>query len=130
MTQGAIEITVTGNLTADPELSCTPNGVSLCKFTVAAGTRKYDKDKEKWVDAGTSFVRCTAWRYMAENIAETLSKGNRVVVTGTFASRDYTDKEEVKRTAWELTVSDIGPSLLYATAKIKKTERKEAESSE
>lgn len=118
----AITTTVTGNLTADPELRFTASGVPVASFTVASNER-YRDDSGQWQDGATSFVRCNAWRQLAEHIAETLSKGDRAIVAGNFRQRNYETKEGEKRTVWELAVTEAGPALSYATAKISKVRR-------
>jgi single-strand DNA-binding protein len=118
----AINITVTGNLTGDPELRYTPTGAAVAQFTVASNER-YRANNGEWQDGPTSFVRCNAWRDLAEHTAESLSKGDRVVVTGTLRQRDYEAKDGSKRTVWELAVSEVGAALKYATVKISKARR-------
>jgi single-strand DNA-binding protein len=116
-------ITVTGNLTADPELRFTTSGVPVAAFTVAASRRVYDTDSGQWKDGDTLFLRCSAWRYLAEHIAESLFKGMRAVVTGRLRQRDYETTEGGKRTVYEVDVEDAGPSLRFATAKVAKSTR-------
>jgi single-strand DNA-binding protein len=121
-----IEITVTGNLARDPDLRYTPQGAPVASFTVAS-TERYQQDGE-WKDGTTSWVRCNAWRELAEHIVETFNKGDRVIVHGTLRQRDYEvpakdDDLGGKRTSWEVNVTDAGPSLKYATCKVKKTVR-------
>jgi len=118
----AIQITVTGNLTADPELRFTPAGAPVAQFTVASNER-YKDGSGQWADGPTSFVRCNAWRDLAEHCAESLTKGDRVIVTGILRQRDYEAKDGSKRTVWELAVSEAGAALRYATAKISKVRR-------
>lgn len=115
--------TVTGNLTADPELRFTPSGIAVASFTIANTPRFPDRDTGQWSDGETWFVRCSAWRDMGENIAESLSKGAAVVATGRLRSRTFETREGEKRTVVEMTVDDIGPSLRRATAKVVKTTR-------
>ena len=110
-------VTVTGNLTADPDLRFTPSGVPVANLTIASTPRYYDKQANEFKDAETLFMRCTAWREMAENVSESLTKGTRVIAQGKLQAKSYEDKEGNKRTAWELAVDEIGPSLRYATAK-------------
>ena len=118
----AIPITVAGNLTADVELRFMPSGVPMATFTVAVNKRI--KDGEQWKDGPTSYVRCTAWRQLAENCAESLGKGTRVVVSGQMAQREWEDaKTGEKKSSWDVTVDDIGPSLRKATATVKRVER-------
>lgn len=118
----AIAITVTGNLTDDPQLRYTPTGVPTAQFTVASNER-YRGDDGKWQDGPTSFVRCNAWRELAEHTAESVSKGDRVIVTGTLRQRDYEAKDGTKRTVWEVAVSELGTSLKYATVKVSRARR-------
>ena len=117
----AIEITVTGNLARDPDLRYTSQGAPVASFTVAS-TERYQQDGE-WKDGTTSWVRCNAWRDLAEHVCESLSKGDRVVVHGTLRQRDYQTKEGEKRTVWEVSADDVGPSLKYAQAKVQRVTR-------
>ncbi len=119
----AISITVTGNLTGDPELRFTAQGRPVAQFTVASNERFKDSKTGEWQDGPTSFVRCNAWADLAEHVAESFNKGDRVVVTGTLRQRNYETKEGEKRTIWEVAVSDVGASVRYATAKIAKVRR-------
>lgn len=114
-------ITITGNLTNDPELKFTPKGDAVASFTVAVSKRV--KEGDKWVDGPSSFYRCSIWRQYAENIAETLTKGSRVIVTGEMRQREYEDKQGEKRQVWELQAEEVGVSLRYATATVRKAER-------
>lgn len=118
----AIDITVTGNLTGDPELRFTATGVPVATFTVASNERFKDRAGE-WQDGATSFVRCNAWRDLAEHVAESLAKGDRVMVAGTLRQRDYETKEGEKRTVWEVQAAEVGAALRYATVKISKIQR-------
>lgn len=118
----AISITVTGNLTGDPELRFTAQGRPVAQFSVASNERFKD-GKGEWQDGPTSFVRCNAWADLAEHVAESFNKGDRVVVTGTLRQRDYEAKDGSKRTIWEVSVSDMGASVRYATVKIAKVRR-------
>jgi single-strand DNA-binding protein len=118
----AINITVTGNLTDDPQLRYTPTGVPAAQFTVASNER-YRGNDGQWQDGPTSFVRCNAWRDLADHAAESLSKGDRVVVTGTLRQRDYEAKDGTKRTVWEVAVAEVATSLRYATVKISRARR-------
>lgn len=115
-------ITAVGNVVADPELRFTPSGAAVANFSIAVTKRTFDKNRNEWVDGDTSFVNCQAWRQMAENVAESLTKGTRVVVTGDFAARSYETREGEKRTVWELTADDVGPSLKFATARPQRTQ--------
>ena len=116
-------ITVVGNLTADPDLRFTASGVAVAGFTVASTPRTFDRASGEWKDADTLFLRCTLWRQPAENTAETLSKGTRVIVTGRLKQRTYDTREGEKRTVTEIDVDDIGPSLRYATATVTRTRK-------
>nr|WP_225311340.1 single-stranded DNA-binding protein [Microbispora cellulosiformans] len=120
MSVGETRITVIGNLTADPRLFFSRQGVAVVNFTVAASRRTYDKAADRWVDSDTLFLRCSAFRQLAENIAESLTKGARVVVTGRLRQHGYEDKEGIWRTAFEVDVEDVGPSLRWATAQVTK----------
>ncbi|GHC33186.1 single-stranded DNA-binding protein [Streptomyces cinnamoneus] len=122
MSVGETSITVVGNLTGDPELRFTPAGVAMARFTVASTPRSFDRDSGQWTDGTSMFLRCTAWRALAENIAASLGKGNRVVVTGRLRQLDWdTDKGE-KRSMLVLDADDIGPSLRFATAMPKRAQ--------
>ncbi|HEY9472789.1 MAG TPA: single-stranded DNA-binding protein [Mycobacteriales bacterium] len=116
-------ITVVGNLTADPELRFTTSGAAVANFTVASTPRAFDRQTNEWKDGEALFLRCSIWRQAAENVAETLQRGMRVVVTGRLKQRSFETKEGEKRTVIELEVDEIGPSLRYATAKVNKTTR-------
>lgn len=116
------QVTISGNLTADPELRFTPSGVAVASFSVAHTPRI--KRGDEWVDGTTLFLRCTAWRHLAEHVAESLSKGQRVTVRGTLRANEWTDeKSGDRRTSIECTAEDVGASLLYATATVKKATR-------
>ena len=110
-------ITVVGNLTADPELRLTNSGIPVASFTVASTPRTFDKQANEWKDGEALFMRCSAWRDLATNLAESLTKGARVIVQGRLQQRSYTDREGNSRTAIGLEVDEVGPSLRYATAK-------------
>lgn len=116
-------ITVVGNLTADAELRFTPGGAAVANFTVASTPRTYDKAKQEWVDGEALFLRCNIWREAAENVAESLTRGQRVIVMGKLKQRSYENNQGEKRTAIELEVEEVGPSLRYATARISKNEK-------
>lgn len=118
-------LTLVGNLTADPELRYTPNGAAVANFTVAQTPKSFDKSRNEYVDGETVFMRCNVWREAAENVANTLGKGMRVVVTGRMKSRSFEDKQGNRRTVMELEVDEVGPSLRYATAAVSKTPRQE-----
>ncbi|MCT2056925.1 single-stranded DNA-binding protein [Dermabacter hominis] len=110
-------LTIVGNLTADPELRFTNSGIPVASFTVASTPRTFDKQANEWKDGEALFLRCSIWRDAAENVAESLTKGTRVIVQGRLQQRSYTDKEGNQRTALDLQVDEVGPSLRYATAK-------------
>lgn len=120
---GETVLTVVGNLTADPELRFTPSGHAVTSFTVASTPRNFEKDTGKWVDGEALFLRCSIWRQAAENVAESLARGVRVVVQGRLKQRSYETREGEKRTVIELDVDEVGPSLKYATAKVNKVQR-------
>src|SRR5436190_1611057 len=120
---GDTTITVVGNLTDDPELRFTPSGAAVANFTVASTPRTLDKATNEWKDGDALFLRCSIWRQAAENVAESLQRGMRVVVQGRLRQRSYETKEGEKRTVIELEVDEIGPSLKYATAKVTKASR-------
>ena len=122
---GETVITVVGNLTADPELRFTPNGAAVANFTIASTPRTFDRASNEWKDGDALFMRCSAWRGMAENVAETLQRGSRVIAQGRLSQRSYETREGEKRTVIELTVDEIGPSLKYATAKVNRVQRGE-----
>ena len=120
---GETVITIVGNLTGDPELRFTPSGAAVANFTVASTPRTFDRQSNEWKDGETLFMRCSVWRDAAENVAESLQRGTRVIVTGRLKSRSYETKEGEKRTVIEMDVDDVGPSMKYATAKVNKTSR-------
>jgi len=120
---GETVITVIGNLVADPELRFTPSGAAVANFRIASTPRTVDRQTNEWKDGEALFLTCSAWRDMAENVAESLTRGSRVIVSGRLKSRSYETKEGEKRTVMELDVDEIGPSLRYATAKVAKTSR-------
>lgn len=120
---GETVITVIGNLTADPELRFTPSGAAVANFTVASTPSAFDRQANEWRDGETLFMRCAVWREAAENVAETLTKGSRVIVTGFLKARSYETREGDRRTAMELEVTEIGPSLKFATAKVTRNAR-------
>ncbi|HAM24898.1 MAG TPA: single-stranded DNA-binding protein [Actinobacteria bacterium] len=123
MAQGDVQITVIGNLTADPELRFTPSGAAVCNFTVASTNRVLDRATNEWKDGDTVFLRCNVWRQYAENVAESLTRGMRVMVTGRLKVRQYETREGGKGTSVECEVDDVGPVLRYATAKVTKVSR-------
>ncbi len=116
-------ITVIGNLTADPELRFTPSGAAVANFTVASTPRMFDRQTNEWKDGEALFLRCNIWREAAENVAESLVRGSRVIVSGRLKQRSFETREGEKRTVVELEVDEIGPSLRYATAKVNKASR-------
>ncbi|HET9889521.1 MAG TPA: single-stranded DNA-binding protein [Mycobacterium sp.] len=120
---GDTNITVVGNLTADPELRFTPSGAAVANFTVASTPRIYDRQSGEWKDGEALFLRCNIWREAAENVAESLTRGARVIVTGRLKQRSFETREGEKRTVFEVEVDEIGPSLRYATAKVNKASR-------
>ena len=120
---GDTVITIIGNLTADPELRFTPSGAAVANFTVASTPRQFDRQSNEWKDGETLFMRCSVWRDASENVAESLQRGTRVIVSGRLKSRSYETKEGEKRTVVEMDVDEIGPSLRSATAKVNKTQR-------
>jgi single-strand DNA-binding protein len=120
---GDTVITVIGNLTSDPELRFTPSGAAVANFTVASTPRTLDRQSGEWKDGEALFLRCNIWRQAAENVAESLTRGARVVVQGRLKQRSFETKEGEKRTVVELEVDEIGPSLRYATAKVNKVSR-------
>ena len=120
---GETTITVVGNLTADPELRFTQSGAAVASFTVASTPRTFDRQSGEWKDGEALFLRCNVWRQVAENVAESLTRGSRVLVSGRLRQRSFETKEGEKRTVVELEVDEIGPSLRYATAKVNKVSR-------
>jgi len=123
MAAGDTNITLVGNLTDDPELRFTPSGAAVANFTVASTPRFLDKQTNEWKDGDALFMRCNIWRQAAENVAESLQRGMRVIVTGRLRQRSYETKEGEKRTVYEVEVDEIGPSMRYATAKVVKGQR-------
>ena len=120
---GETSITIVGNLTADPDLKFTQSGIPAANFTVASTPRTFDKQSNQWVDGDPLFLRCTVWRDHAEHVAESLSKGMRVIVQGNLRANQWTDKQGNRRTAYQIDVAEIGPSLRYATAQVSKATR-------
>ncbi|MFI5759508.1 single-stranded DNA-binding protein [Streptomyces sp. NPDC051563] len=118
---GETVITVVGNLVDDPELRFTPSGAAVAKFRVASTPRTFDKQTNEWKDGESLFLTCSVWRQAAENVAESLQRGMRVIVQGRLKQRSYEDREGVKRTVYELDVEEVGPSLKNATSKVTKT---------
>jgi single-strand DNA-binding protein len=120
---GETVITVVGNLTGDPELRFTPSGAAVANFTIANTPRTFDRQTNEWKDGDTLFLNCSIWRQAAENVAESLQKGMRVVAQGRLKQRSYETREGEKRTVVELDVEEVGPSLKYATAKVARVQR-------
>ena len=120
MAAGDTVLTLIGNLVEDPELRFTPSGAAVAKFRVASTPRVLDKTTNEWKDGDSLFLHCQVWRQPAENVAETLTKGMRVILTGRLKQRSYETKEGEKRTVYEVEVDEIGPSLRNATAKVTK----------
>jgi single-strand DNA-binding protein len=120
---GETVITVIGNLTNDPELRFTPSGQAVASFTIASTPRTMDRQTNEWKDGDTLFLRCSVWRQAAENVAESLHKGFRVIVQGRLKQRSFETREGEKRTVVELDVDEVGPSLRYATARVNKAGR-------
>ena len=123
MAQGDIPITIIGNLTNDPELRFTPSGAAVASFTVASSSRVLDKQTNEWKDGESLFLTCNVWRQAAENAAESLQRGMRVIVQGRLKQRSYETREGEKRTVYEIEVDEVGPSLKNATAKVTKAAR-------
>ncbi|MEZ5084702.1 MAG: single-stranded DNA-binding protein [Tessaracoccus sp.] len=118
---GETPITIIGNLTADPELRFTPSGAAVANFTVASTPRTFDRQTNEWRDGDAMFLNCAVWRQYAENVAESLTKGMRVIVNGNLKSRQYETREGERRTVFEVDVNEVGPALRYATAKVTRT---------
>lgn len=123
MAAGDTVITLVGNLVDDPELRFTPSGAPVAKFRVASTPRFLDKTTNEWKDGESLFLTCNVWRQAAENVAESLQRGMRVIVSGRLKQRSYETKEGEKRTVYEIEVDEVGPSLKNATAKVNKTQR-------
>lgn len=120
---GDTQITVVGNLTGDPELKFAPSGTAVVNFTIASTPRSFDKSSNEWKDGETLFMRCSMWREPAENVAESLTKGMRVIAQGNLVQRAYTTREGENRTVVELQVNEVGPSLRTATAQVERVQR-------
>ncbi|MDO4898008.1 MAG: single-stranded DNA-binding protein [Rothia sp. (in: high G+C Gram-positive bacteria)] len=120
---GDTVITVIGNLTGDPELRFTPNGAAVANFTIASTPRNFDRASGEWKEGETLFLRASVWREAAENVAETLKKGMRVIAQGRLKSRSYETKEGERRTSMELEIEEIGPSLRFASANVNRNQR-------
>lgn len=123
MAQGDTPITLVGNVVADPELKYTPSGAAVTNFRVASTPRKFDSQSNQWVDGDALFLTCNVWRQAAENVANSMNKGDRVIVSGRLRQRSYETREGEKRTVFEVEVDEVGPSLKYATAQVTKTPR-------
>ena len=123
MAAGDTTITVVGNLVADPELRFTPSGAAVASFRIASTPRFFDKQANEWKDGDSLFLTCNVWRQYAENVAESLTKGMRVIVTGRLKQRSYETREGEKRTVFEVEVDDVGPALRNATAKVNRVQR-------
>jgi single-strand DNA-binding protein len=120
---GETVVTLVGNLVDDPELRFTPSGAAVANFRVASTPRTYDRQSGEWKDGESLFLSCSVWRQAAENVAESLQRGMRVIVQGRLKSRSYDDREGNKRTVFEIDVDEVGPSLRSATAKVTKAMR-------
>ena len=123
MAQGDTPITVVGNLVADPELRFIPSGAAVANFRIASTPRTFNRETNQWEDGEALFLTCNCWRQMAENVAESLTKGMRVVVTGKLRQRSYQTKEGENRTVFEVEVDEVGPSLKYASASVTRNPR-------
>lgn len=123
MAQGDTPITVVGNLVADPELRFIPSGAAVANFRIASTPRQFNRDTNQWEDGEALFLTCNCWRQMAENVAESLTKGMRVIVNGRLKQRSYQTREGENRTVFEVEVDEVGPSLKYATANVQRTPR-------
>ena len=123
MAAGDIVITVVGNLTNDPELRFTPSGAAVASFTIASNSRYLDKATNEWKDSEPVYMRCSVWRQYAENVAESLTRGTRVIATGRLKQRSYDNRDGQKVTVMEMEVDDVGPALRTATAKVTKVAR-------
>ena len=120
---GETTLTVIGNLTDDPELRFTPSGAAVANFTVASTPRTFNRQTNAWDDGETLFLRCSIWRQAAENVAESLTRGTRVIVSGRLKARSWETPQGEKRTVMELDVDEVGPSLTWATAKVTRASR-------
>ncbi|WIX85787.1 single-stranded DNA-binding protein [Amycolatopsis sp. DG1A-15b] len=123
---GDTSITVIGNVTSDPELRFTASGAAVANFTVASTPRTFDRQSGEWKDGETMFLRCNVWRQAAENLAESIARGARLIVQGRLKQRSFETKEGEKRTVTELDVDEVGPSLRFATAKVNKVSRSQS----
>ena len=118
-----VTICITGNLVEDPSLRFTPSGAAVANFTVASTPRAFDRQSNEWKDGDPLFLPCSIWRQAAEHVAESLTKGTRVIVTGRLKQRSYDDREGNKRTIYEVEVEEVGPSLTWATARVTRNDR-------
>jgi single-strand DNA-binding protein len=123
--QGDVIVTVVGNITGDPELRFTQSGAAVANFTVVKNRRRLNQQTQQWEDAGADFYRVNVWRQLAENITESLRKGDRVMVCGKLESRDFETREGEKRISWEITADAVGPDLRFATAQVRKADRQQ-----
>lgn len=126
MAQGDTTITVVGNVVADPELRFTPAGAAVANFRVASTPRVFNKQSNQWEDGEALFLTCNVWREAAENVAQSVIKGMRVIVTGRLKQRSFQNREGENRTVFEVDVDEVGPSLRYATAQVARTPREGA----
>lgn len=127
---GETVVTVVGNLTADPELRYTQNGIAVANFTIASTPRSFDRQSNEWKDGDALFLRASVWREFAEHVASSLTKGSRVIAQGRLRQRSYETKEGEKRTSIELEIDEIGPSLRYATASVQRAQRSDGNQSD
>ena len=123
MSQGNTPVTIVGNLTGDPEIRYTPAGAAVTSFRIASTPRHFNKQTSQWEDGEGLFLTCNVWRDAAENVAESLQRGMRVIVNGNLRQRSYETREGEKRTVYEVEVEDVGPSLKWATARVERTNR-------
>lgn len=121
MSQGDTPITIIGNLVEDPELRYTPNGAAVCNFRVASTPRTFDKNTNQWVDGDALFLTCNIWRQAAENVANSFTKGDRVIVVGNLKQRSFENRQGERRSVIELEAEEVGPSLKFATAQVVKS---------
>ena len=123
MAQGDTQITIVGNIVAEPELRFTPAGAAVCNFRVASTPRTYNKQTSQWEDGEAMFLTCNVWRQAAENAAQSLAKGMRVIVQGRLKARTFQNREGENRTVFEIDVDEVGPSLTFATATVNRADR-------
>ena len=128
MAQGETQITVVGNLVADPELRFTASNVAVANFRIASTPRRFNRQTNQWEDGEALYLTCNVWRQVAENVANTLTKGMRVIVTGRLRQRSYDTREGERRSVMEIEVDEVGPSLQYATAQVQRVSRGEGNS--